>query len=68
MLIGIGESWSINRSYFQMIEGLFLRGKACFDTSKAVLSWELTEEHGDEMILGTETASMIFGFSLVDGF
>jgi hypothetical protein len=51
-----------------MIEGRCLGGETRFIPSQAILAGELTEEHGDEMIPGTEAVGMMLGFCLCDGF
>jgi hypothetical protein len=51
-----------------MIERRSLRSESSLDPSKAILAGDLTKEHGDKVIPGTEAVDMIFGFCLFDGF
>jgi hypothetical protein len=68
VFVRIGERGTMNGPYPRVIERGSLGGKPCFDSSKAVLSRELAEEHGHEMIPGTEPVGMNFSFRLADDF
>ena len=58
----------MDRSYPGVIEGRCLGGEAGFNPSQTILARELAEEHGDEMVPGTEAVCTVLGFCLCDGF
>ena len=64
MFVGIGQRGSTDRLDAKVVKMAGLRGKAGFNSAKAVLPGQLAEEHGGEVIPGTEPPRMMFGFGL----